>query len=89
MRLHDCNGDSCKAYRSLEEAIAAFEDDYGEDAYEKDSDCGNCSLGVGIDQDGNEWFVVADMHYFTNCYKEDLHNWKNWYEDEWVEREDN
>ena len=88
MRLHDCNNEGKQAYRSLDEAIAAYEEWYGEEAFAKDNGCCNCSLGIGVDEDGNKWFIVAQPHYFTNCYKQDLKRWTDWYEDEWIERED-
>lgn len=47
MRLHDCNGYSRKAYRSLDEAIAVYEEWYGEESFAKDNGCCNCSLGIG------------------------------------------
>lgn len=87
MILHDCNDNSYRAFSNLEEAIEFYEWFFKHKAFTKDGDC-NCSLGIGVDRAGNNWFVLAQPHYFKDCYKEDLYNWKNWYEDEWIERED-
>lgn len=91
MYLRSAWGDYIEAYESLEEAIKALEEKliyYGyEDKFE--SPDSECSLGVGIDADGKYWFAVGiHPNTFISTTKEFLSSWKDWYEDEWVEREE-
>ena len=88
MRLTGSNYDSYRAYESIEEAIEAYEEKYGEDAYQKNDGTCNCSLAIGIDEDGKYWFAVGSLNMFISCTKEDLINWKNWFDDEWIEYEE-
>lgn len=88
MRLTSSNYDTYKAYESIEEAIEAYEDEYGEDAYQKNDGICNCSLAIGIDENNKYWFAVGSLNVFTSCTKEDLTNWKNWFDEEWVEYEE-
>ena len=80
MRIADCNGTPHNAYTSIEEAIAAYEEKYGKDAFAKDDGHCNCSLGIDVDETMTTWFVVDHPHYFTDCYKEDLELWFKWNE---------
>ena len=90
MYLRSAWGDCIEAYKSLEEAIKSLEEElieYGdEDRFE--SPDSECSLGIGIDEDGKYWFAVSIYpNTFISTIKESLANWKDWYDDEWIERE--
>lgn len=88
MRLTSSNNNTYRAYESIEEAIEAYENEYKEDAYKKTDGICNCSLAIGIDEDNKYWFVVGSLNVFTSCMKEDLTNWKEWFDEEWVEYEE-
>lgn len=90
MYLKGAWDDCISAYETLEEAIAALEEElieYGdEDKFE--SPDSECSLGIGIDEDGKYWFAVSIYpNTFISMQKDCLSDWQDWYEDEWVERE--
>lgn len=87
MRLIGSNNESYKAYESIEEAIIAYEKEYGEDAYKKGDNGYSCSLAVGIDDNTDYWFVVGPTGRFVSCDKEDLKTWDEWFDNDWIERE--
>jgi hypothetical protein len=84
MRLTKMNYGTAKAYRTLEEAIEATEFEKEELNNEK---C--ISVGIGIDSDGNRWYAVGSENEFTDCNYADLDNVDEWFESEWIEREEN
>ena len=91
MYLKGAWDDCIDAFETLEEAIAALEEkliEYGdEDKFE--SPDSECSLGIGIDEKGKYWFAVSiHPNTFTSCKKEDLKNWQDWYDEDWVEYEE-
>ena len=84
MRLTRMNGEMEKAYRTIEEAIEATEFEEEELNNEK-----YISVGIGIDAEGNRWYAVGSENEFTNCNYADLDNVGEWFESEWIEREEN
>ncbi len=83
MRLTKSNYEKSKAYRTIREAIEAVEFTPEELNNEK-----LISVGIGIDAEGRRWYAVGEENIFTNCYHEDLENIDDWYEDDWIEREE-
>lgn len=75
------NGESYKAYSSLEEARRAAEEEWEIDISNSKK---SVSLGIG-EAHGETWFVVAPEDVFTNCSVADLDNWVDWYQEEWIE----
>ena len=82
MRLTKMNGETERAYRTLKDAINAVTFDAKELNNEK-----FVSVGVGIDDEGNKWYVVGSYNEFTNCYYKDLNNVDEWFETDWIEQE--
>ena len=83
MKLTKMNGEMEKAYRTIEEAIEAVEFEQEELDNEK-----YVSVGIGIDSEGNRWYAVVSENDFTNCYYENLQNVDDWYEEDWIEKEE-
>ena len=81
MRLTKMNGETERAYRTLNDAINAVTFDAEELNNEK-----FVSVGVGIDEEGNKWYAVGSYNEFTNCYYRDLKSANLWFEDDWIER---
>ena len=84
MKLTKMNGEMEKSYRTIEEAIEATEFEKEELNNEK-----YISVGVGIDSEGQRWYAVGSENEFTNCNYADLDNVDEWFESEWIEREEN
>jgi hypothetical protein len=84
MRLTEMNYGTARAYRTLEEAIEAVEFEEEELNNEKP-----ISVGIGIDAEGNRWYAVGSENDFFNCNYADLDNVDEWFESEWIEREEN
>ena len=84
MKLTKMNGEMEKAYRTIEEAIEATEFEEEELNNEK-----YISVGIGIDAEGTRWYAVGSENEFTNCNYADLDNVDEWFESEWIEREEN
>lgn len=82
MRLTKMNGETERAYRTIEEAISAVE---FEDAELNNG--AEVSVGIGIDDEGNKWYAVGGYNEFTNCYYKDLADVDSWFEADWVEHE--
>ena len=82
MRLTKMNGETERAYRTLNDAINAVTFDVEELNNEK-----LVSVGVGIDEEGNKWYAVGSYNEFTNCYYRDLESANLWFEDDWIEQE--
>ncbi len=84
MYLTGSNYDKYEAFRSLEEALEFTEFEEEELSGEKP-----ISLGIGRDEDGELWFAVASENVFTSCNYSDLESWQDWYDEEWIEEEEN
>lgn len=84
MKLTDMNGNKKRAYLSIGEALGEL--DLSDEEYYAGRPL---SLGVGRDEEGIVWFAVGKENVFTNCCLADLFDWRNWFEEEWIEKEDN
>lgn len=81
MRLTKMNGQTERAYKTIEEAISAVTFD-ADELNNKTL----VSVGIGIDEEGCRWYAVGGYNEFTNCNYENLADVDSWYESDWIER---
>ena len=82
MRLTKANYETVKGCQTLKEALERVDLSPEELAGNK-----MISLGIGRDSDGVKWYAVGHENVFTNCLISNLQD-LSWYEEGWVEKEE-